>query len=123
MDGLAPRVQRTYRNAKTRPRLAAAEMRVNVAAFRYWPSFAFKQLSNRRVTSDPAFQHGFKEALLEGARQGVTGFISDIVIGTGPWGFDPAEIEVPIHWWHGEKTRPAHWHMPNTWLTYSRNPS
>jgi len=103
MEDLAPRMQRTYLNARKRPLLARTEMRVNVAAFRYRPSFAFKQLGNRKVTSDPEFQRGFREALLEGARQGVRGFVSDIALNTAPWGFDPSEVRVPVRWWHGQK--------------------
>jgi pimeloyl-ACP methyl ester carboxylesterase len=103
MEGLVPRVARTYRNARERPLLARAEMWVNVAAFRYRPAFAFTQLSNRKVTSNPDFQRGFREALLEGARQGVGGFVSDIAVGTGPWGFECADVNVPVRWWHGDK--------------------
>ena len=102
MAGLAPRITRTYRNARRRPRLATAEMRVNVAAFRYRPAFAFKHLSNRKVTSQPGFQRAFREALFEGARHGVRGFVDDIAVGTGPWGFNPQELPLPIRWWHGE---------------------
>lgn len=101
-DGLVPRFCRTYRNARERPWLARAEMRVNVAAFRYRPGFAFKQISDRKVTSGAEFQRGCREAPLERARQGVHGFVSDIAVGTGPWGFDPADIRSPIRWWHGD---------------------
>jgi pimeloyl-ACP methyl ester carboxylesterase len=103
MEGLVPRIRRTYRNAREQPPLARAEMRINVAAFRYRPAFAFKQLSDRKVTSNPDFQRRFREALLEGARQGVRGFVSDIAVDTGPWGFNPTDIQVPVRWFHGDK--------------------
>jgi hypothetical protein len=88
-EELSERVRRIYRNARTSPRRARAEMRMNVLAFRHRPSLAFKRLGNRSVTSKPEFQRRFREALIEGARPGVDGFLSDIVLSTGPWGFDP----------------------------------
>jgi pimeloyl-ACP methyl ester carboxylesterase len=103
MDGFVPRFRRTVRNAQKRPLLARAEMRVNVAAFRYRPTFAFKQMSNRKVTSNPEFQRQFRETLFEGARHGVRGFVDDIAVNTGPWGFDPADVRMPVRWWHGDK--------------------
>lgn len=101
--GLVPRFERTYRNAREKAWRARAEMRINIAAFRYAPGYAFKQLSDRRVTTDPVFQRHFREALLEGARQGPAAFVSDIATNTGPWGFEPAEIGLAINWWHGDR--------------------
>jgi pimeloyl-ACP methyl ester carboxylesterase len=105
MDGLAPRMRRTFRSSRHTPRLARLEMQANVAAFKHRPAYAFGQMRAGKETLDPEFQRAFREALLEGARQGAGGFISDIAVGTGPWGFDPAEVGVPIQWWHGEKDR------------------
>ena len=101
MEGLGKRVKRIYRNARSNPRRAGAEMRINVLAFRYRPSLAFRGIGNPTVTSNPEFQRRFREALLEGARAGTGGFVSDIAISAGRWGFDPAEIPTPIYWWHG----------------------
>jgi pimeloyl-ACP methyl ester carboxylesterase len=102
-DGVAPRVTRLYRNARDRPRLAAAEHRINVAGFRFIPRYAFKQMTDRRVASRPDFQQRFREAVLEGARQGVKGVVQDLAVNTAPWDFDPRSIELPVEWWHGDR--------------------
>ena len=40
----------------------------------------------------------------EAIRQGVTGMAADIVAATiAPWGFDPADAEVPVTLWYGEE--------------------
>jgi pimeloyl-ACP methyl ester carboxylesterase len=104
-DGLTPTFKRLYHNSRHRPWLARTEMRLNMAAFRHRPAYAFKQLSDRKITATPAFERLFLEALLEGARQGVHGFVEDTAVNTGPWGFDPTDIDAPIRWWHGDKDR------------------
>jgi pimeloyl-ACP methyl ester carboxylesterase len=101
MDGLVPRFQRTYRNARDHPLLARAEMRANVAAFRYAPKYAFKQISDRKVTSLPQVQQLIRAAILEGARNGVRGVVTDVAVATGPLGFEPLNVRTPVKWWHG----------------------
>ncbi len=101
-DGLVPRFQRTYRNARDHPVLARAEMRANIAAFRYAPKYAFKQISDRKVTSMPHVQQPMREAILEAARKGVRGVVTDVAVATGPLGFEPANVRTPVKWWHGD---------------------
>jgi pimeloyl-ACP methyl ester carboxylesterase len=103
LDGLVPRFQRTYRNAREKPHVARIEMGINVSVFRYIPAVGFRQLSDRKVTSTPQFQRRFREALLEGARQGAGGFVEDIAVDVGPWGFDPEDVSIPVRWWHGTR--------------------
>ena len=28
--------------------------------------------------------------------------LSDIILFTRPWGFEAADVQVPVHWWHGD---------------------
>ncbi len=41
----------------------------------------------------------FREAL----RNSPYGWIDDVLALTGPWGFDPADIRVPVLLWHAAK--------------------
>jgi pimeloyl-ACP methyl ester carboxylesterase len=44
----------------------------------------------------------FLDDLLNGARFHVGAPLSDIILFTRPWGFDAADVTVPVRWWHGD---------------------
>ena len=44
----------------------------------------------------------FLDDLLNGARFQVSAPLSDIVLFTKHWGFEAADVAVPVHWWHGD---------------------
>ena len=44
----------------------------------------------------------FLDDLLNGARFQVSAPLADVILFTRPWGFDAADVQVPVHWWHGD---------------------
>jgi len=57
---------------------------------------------DRRLLSRPEFRAMFLDDLLNGARFQLGAPLSDIVLFTRPWGFTAADVQVPVHWWHGD---------------------
>jgi pimeloyl-ACP methyl ester carboxylesterase len=53
------------------------------------------------VLEQPEPRAGLFSSIGEGVRQGATGAATDWVNLLAPWGFSLAEIEVPVHMWHG----------------------
>jgi len=51
--------------------------------------------------ADPEAGAIFAEAFLSATERGVGAMLEDLVLATGPWGFDPGEVPVPVHVWHG----------------------
>ncbi|WP_083983979.1 alpha/beta fold hydrolase [Actinomadura hibisca] len=55
------------------------------------------------VLSRPEVQEMLATAYADAVRPGLDGWIDDVVALFGtPWGFNPAEIKVPVRLWHGE---------------------
>jgi pimeloyl-ACP methyl ester carboxylesterase len=59
--------------------------------------------ADRKALSDPHTRELMVAASPESFRQGVRGFIQEGHIAATPWGFNPAEIESPVSFWHGDK--------------------
>ena len=57
---------------------------------------------DRRLLARPEFRAMFLDDLLNGARFHMGAVLSDIVLFTRPWGFDAADVTVPVRWWHGD---------------------
>ncbi|OIJ66256.1 alpha/beta fold hydrolase [Streptomyces mangrovisoli] len=60
-------------------------------------------VDDRMIVSDLTVRsmllHNYREALSNSPY----GWVDDVLAMTGPWGFDPAEIRVPVLLWHGER--------------------
>jgi pimeloyl-ACP methyl ester carboxylesterase len=52
-----------------------------------------------RVNPDP---RAAMEFFLEAFRSGSRGVVDDYRVLAAPWGFEPEEITVPVHFWHGD---------------------
>ncbi|HEX7739655.1 MAG TPA: alpha/beta hydrolase [Marmoricola sp.] len=57
---------------------------------------------DKRLLARPEFRAMFLDDLLNGARFQMGAVLSDIVLFTRPWGFDAADVRVPVRWWHGD---------------------
>ena len=57
---------------------------------------------DREMLSRPEFKAMFLDDLLNGSRKQLAAPIADAILFARPWGFRLADIEVPVHWWHGD---------------------
>lgn len=65
--------------------------------------FAYVQpRGDKELLARPEFRAMFLDDLLNGARFQVSAPLSDVILFTLPWGFDAADVQVPVHWWHGD---------------------
>ncbi|WP_214108192.1 alpha/beta fold hydrolase [Acrocarpospora catenulata] len=56
---------------------------------------------DRRVVSDTGIRRMLEENYAEALRRSADGWADDAVAFARPWGFDPADITVPVLLWHG----------------------
>jgi pimeloyl-ACP methyl ester carboxylesterase len=61
--------------------------------------------SDRIVLADIGIRQMLLSNYAEGLRLSAAGWIDDVLAFTSPWGFDPADIEVPTLLWHGSEDR------------------
>jgi pimeloyl-ACP methyl ester carboxylesterase len=59
--------------------------------------------ADRKLIGDPASRDLFIESYREALRQGARGAARDLRLYTRHWGFGQDEIEIPVHFWHGER--------------------
>jgi len=65
--------------------------------------FAYVQpRGDKELLARPEFRAMFLDDLLNGARFQVSAPLSDVILFTLPWGFEAADVQVPVHWWHGD---------------------
>lgn len=57
---------------------------------------------DKELLARPEFRAMFLDDLLHGARFQVGAPLADIILFTRPWGFDLADVKVPVRWWHGD---------------------
>jgi pimeloyl-ACP methyl ester carboxylesterase len=57
---------------------------------------------DRRVLHDPEIQSMFLEDLILGTTRQCRAFLHDLALFGRPWGFDLADVRVPVRWWHGD---------------------
>ena len=63
---------------------------------------AVQPRGDKELLARPEFRAMFLDDLLNGARFQVSAPLSDVVLFTRPWGFEASEVQVPVHWWHGD---------------------
>jgi pimeloyl-ACP methyl ester carboxylesterase len=56
---------------------------------------------DRRVVADPGIRAMLLQTYAEALRTSANGWIDDVLAFYLPWGFDPAEVTVPVLLWHG----------------------
>lgn len=57
---------------------------------------------DRTLLSRPEFRAMFVDDLLNGNRFQSTAPINDLLLFCREWGFAPADVRVPVRWWHGD---------------------
>lgn len=100
--------------AKVRPVVAATRVPLGIGltfALRLARPFAspaldlYARLSpegDRRLLGRPEFKAMFLDDLLNGSRKQMSAPLADVLLFTRPWGFDLAQVKVPVLWWHGD---------------------
>ena len=58
---------------------------------------------DRQVVMNLAIRTMLAENFAEALRESPDGWVDDVVALSRPWGFDPADITVPVLLWHGER--------------------
>jgi pimeloyl-ACP methyl ester carboxylesterase len=106
-------LDRTMLNLSQRAPLAARLMiRPAVLAARCTPKLAMKSIEQdlsrsdvetfRRLNPDSKRAVAF---FLEAFRSGTAGVIDDYRVLASPWDFAPEDIQMPVHFWHGDEDR------------------
>ncbi len=57
---------------------------------------------DKNLLSRPEFKAMFLDDLLNGSRFQTSAPLADLVLFTRDWGFDLADVGVPVRWWHGD---------------------
>ncbi|MFC3576726.1 alpha/beta fold hydrolase [Streptomyces yaanensis] len=106
-EGMAPSNVTEFRTAGRDPERFAARLIPRSAAIRSDPARLLDELrselpdADRMIVSDNGIRtmllHNYREAL----RTSPYGWIDDALALCRPWGFDPADIRVPVLLWHG----------------------
>ncbi|GAA3502784.1 alpha/beta hydrolase [Streptomyces prasinosporus] len=105
--GMAPSNVTEFRTAFTDPERFAAGIIPRSARIRDNPARLLEELrddltaDDRLIVSDNTVRSMLLRNYREALRTSPYGWIDDALALTGPWGFDPAWIRVPVLLWHG----------------------
>lgn len=64
---------------------------------------------DKKVLARPEFRAMFLDDILNGSRKQISAPLSDVLMFTRPWGFDLADVTVPVLWWHGDGDHIVPW--------------
>ena len=63
---------------------------------------AFQPPGDKNLLSRPEFKAMFLDDLLNGSRFQTSAPLNDLLLFARDWGFAPADVTVPVRWWHGD---------------------
>jgi pimeloyl-ACP methyl ester carboxylesterase len=63
---------------------------------------ALQPRGDKELLARPEFRAMFLDDLLNGSRFHMSAPLADVILFTRPWGFDAADVHVPVRWWHGD---------------------
>ncbi|MFD5628914.1 MULTISPECIES: alpha/beta fold hydrolase [unclassified Streptomyces] len=107
--GMAPSNVNEFKTAFTDPERFVARLIPRSAAIRSDPARLLEELrreltdDDRQIVSDNTIRSMLLRNYREALRHSPYGWIDDALALTGDWGFDPADIQVPVMLWHGAK--------------------
>ncbi len=58
---------------------------------------------DKNLLARPEFKAMFLDDLLNGSRFQTSAPLNDLVLFTQDWGFEAADVSVPVRWWHGDE--------------------
>jgi pimeloyl-ACP methyl ester carboxylesterase len=106
--GMSDSNVREYTSAATAPEVLTAALMRTAAQIRVNPNSHVSMLgpelpqSDRRVVADASLRALLAQNFAEALRDSADGWIDDSLAFCSPWGFDPADIRVPVLVWHGQ---------------------
>jgi pimeloyl-ACP methyl ester carboxylesterase len=112
-EGIPPANLRFLMLSRDRPRAARVMQAAMGLMVRFAPNRVLASMGaalpapDGAVVADPEVQRAFLRMVRESGRQGVRGPQVDSALMVSPWGFDPAEIRVPVSIWKGTLDRNA----------------
>ena len=62
----------------------------------------FSPAGDRALLERPEFKAMFLDDLLNGSRKQISAPLADVLLFSRHWGFELADVKVPVHWWHGD---------------------
>lgn len=62
----------------------------------------FSPPGDRALLARPEFKAMFLDDLLNGSRKQISAPLSDVLLFSRHWGFELADVAVPVRWWHGD---------------------
>ncbi|MCG7878181.1 MAG: alpha/beta hydrolase [Candidatus Thiodiazotropha taylori] len=104
-----------FRSIRDTPWLSNISFRFSVVPLtQLWPQWIYQIMLGMAPPPDvavlnrPTVRKAITASIREAVRQGADGVLQEMSLYTQPWGFDPAEITIPIQLWHGtaDKTVP-----------------
>jgi pimeloyl-ACP methyl ester carboxylesterase len=106
--GMAESNVHEYTAAASEPESLIAELMQTAAKIKADPTSHVSTLgpempeADRRVVADAGIRALLAKNFAEALRDSAAGWIDDALAFCAPWGFDPADIKVPVLLWHGE---------------------
>jgi pimeloyl-ACP methyl ester carboxylesterase len=58
---------------------------------------------DRALLRRPEFKAMFIDDLVTGSRKQISAPLSDLLVFSRHWGFELADVKVPVRWWHGDR--------------------
>jgi pimeloyl-ACP methyl ester carboxylesterase len=107
-DGMSDSNVREYTSAATQPEALTATLVRTADQIRTDPASHVAELgpelpeSDQRMMADACLRALLARNYAEALRDSADGWIDDSLAFCSPWGFDPADIKVPVLVWHGQ---------------------
>jgi pimeloyl-ACP methyl ester carboxylesterase len=106
--GMAESNERLYTTAASNPEVLTAQLVQTAAQIKANPASHVAALgpetptADRRVMADAGIRTLLAQNFAEALRDSAVGWIDDALAFCAPWGFNLADIKVPVLLWHGE---------------------
>jgi pimeloyl-ACP methyl ester carboxylesterase len=108
-DGMSDSNRREYTSAHSEPEALTMSLVDAAAKIKADPTSHLTTIgtempeADRRVVSDAGIRGMLAQNFAEALRASADGWIDDALAFCSDWGFNPANIKVPVLLWHGEK--------------------
>jgi pimeloyl-ACP methyl ester carboxylesterase len=108
-EGMALANQRDYSAASQSEAVVSLSLVAQAESIRTDPGRLLARLDpdlphpDRQVVMNLAIRTMLMDTYAEALRESPDGWVDDVVALSRPWGFDPADIAVPVLLWHGER--------------------